>query len=419
MNKAVPFLKTELLAPAGSMEKLETALAYGAHAVYMGGPFMNLRGKNAGFSREELEKAVAKAHEAGVKAYICFNALPRESLFSQAKEALEQVACFSQYAMPDALIVADPGVLLLAQEILAHIPVHLSTQANTVNAKAIAFWQKHGVSRINLARELCVRDIQAIIKAVPDMDLELFVHGAQCMAISGRCMLSAHLNTRSANEGVCTHPCRFEYRTTQYTHAVVEEGSREGEGTWEVVEEEGYSTFFATEDLCLIKYIPFAVRQGMKALKIEGRMKSGGYLAHVVDTYATGLAHLQKGNFQPGLYLKELHNTASRPLGTGFFLSQKRQVLYKTNEKQQPVLARIIKKLGEDSYLMAVRHRFYASRSFAIMVPGLSRPVVKAGTYAIEKTDGTKLFVVHSGQTAVLRCQALPLAEHLFLRAVG
>lgn len=403
----------ELLAPAGNAEKLTTALTYGANAVYLGGPALNLRAPSSGFTWDGLAQGVRAAHAAGARAYVCVNALPRQEQMGLVREALERLADFKGETAPDGLIVADPGVLALARRLAPGLPLHLSTQANTANAESATFWQDTGVSRVNLARELSLKSMAAIARACPGLELEAFVHGAQCMAVSGRCMLSARMTGRSANQGLCTHPCRFKYKRTAVRF---EEATRPGEDAWEVVEEDGYSAFFAPEDLCLVKYVPWFARTGLNALKIEGRMKSGGYLAHAVDAYATALKDFRTGTFRPQRYLEELGNTASRPLGTGFFLPGGTRI-HDTPETQRPILARVLTRLSEDTFEVAVRHRWNTDRPVTVMQPGLKRPVIEAGAYALENADGERQSTVHSGMNAILRCGSGEIRENLYLRA--
>ncbi|WP_461211452.1 peptidase U32 family protein [Desulfocurvus sp. DL9XJH121] len=408
----------ELLAPAGNAEKLDTALAYGADAVYLAGPILNLRAPDAGFSWDGLARGAAQAHAAGARAYACLNALPGQEQTPLVREALERLADMDGPSRPDALIVADPGVLALARERLPRMPLHLSTQANTANAAAAAFWRAAGASRVNLARELSMRGVAGMARELretgADVELEMFVHGAQCMAVSGRCLLSASLTGRSANQGLCTHPCRFRYRPTAVRF---EEELRQGDDTWEAVQGEDHTAIFATEDLCLVKYLAWAARTGLAALKIEGRMKSGGYLAHVVDAYATALKDLRAGTFRPTLYLAELANTASRPLGTGFFLPGGRSRTYPRAEAPRPVVARVTRRLGDDAWELAVRHRLDASEPLVVMRPGLERPRLAARDYRLENPQGEALDRAHSGVTAVLRTESREIREKLYLRS--
>jgi len=411
----------ELLAPAGNPEKLATALTYGADAIYLGGPGPNLRAPGAGFADwAAVAEAVATAHAAGSQAYLCLNALPTQTHLPAVEQALEHLADLAGTQRPDALIVADPGVLHLARRHLPQMPLHLSTQANTANAAAASFWAEQGATRVNLARELTLADTRAMAAACPGVELEAFVHGAMCMAVSGRCTMSAHLNRRSANLGLCTHPCRFQYRATATRPLAVrlEEAQRPGRDTWEVLEQDGFTSVLAAEDLCLARYLPWFARVGLTALKIEGRMKSGGYLAHTVDVYATALADFARGAWRPELYMAELLNTASRTLATGFFLPGGRQVAWAAPAQQRPVLGRINRQLGPEAWEVAVRARWNADAPIAIMVPGLQRPTIANNDYTLEDAQGARRTDAHSGTTLTLRCPHPALRQGLFLRAV-
>lgn len=223
----------ELLAPAGDMEKLETAILYGADAVYLGGDGLNLRAGAGGFSKEALAAGIAKAHASNVKVYYTLNVYPRESQMLQLHEQIEHLA----EVRPDGIIAADPGVIRLLRRELPEIPVHVSTQANTSNSESVRFWRECGASRVNVARELRSQELMEMLaicrKQMPNMELEVFVHGAMCMAVSGRCYMSALLNDRPGNLGQCSHPCRYEYKPTSITF---EERTRPGEELWEIRE---------------------------------------------------------------------------------------------------------------------------------------------------------------------------------------
>lgn len=403
----------ELLAPVGNREKLETAIRYGADAVYLGGPIMNLRAKSAAFDWDDLCEGIAYAHQHDVSAYMCLNALPREQDLKKVDEALEHISGMDDASRPDALIIADPGVLAKTRKLLPDMPIHLSTQANTANSSSAAFWQDFGVSRVNLARELDLQAILNIRRALPDLELEVFCHGAMCMAVSGRCVMSAHMNNRSANLGLCTHPCRFDY---QVKAIAIEEKTRPGTLAWEVYEEDGYSSILAAEDLCLIKFLPWFMENGVHAIKIEGRMKSGGYLAQVVDSYATGLRALKAGAFKADEHLGELLNTASRPLTSGFFLPEGKRVTYPAAEVQHPIVGRILAQTGDESWQVAVRTRFDCSKPLCILVPGLERPVMASTEYSFENPQGERRDTIHSGTTLTLRASHPALSEGLFLR---
>lgn len=269
----------ELLVPAGGREQLEAALLYGADAVYMGGPELSLRTACDGFSGEGLAAAVRDAHAAGVKAYYCLNAMPYDAQLPAVEAMLERLPELGA----DGLIAADPGVIWLARKRCPSVPIHLSTQAHSVNGAAVAFWKEAGVQRVNLARELGFRAMHGLVEAFPDVEFEAFVHGAMCLALSGHCLLSAWVNNRPANQGRCTQPCRFEYRGMALT---VEERKREGEPLWEVRQGEAFSGFWAPQDLCLLRYAGLLADVGVRALKLEGRTKSGGYVAQIVTCTA-------------------------------------------------------------------------------------------------------------------------------------
>ncbi|GAB1409057.1 peptidase U32 family protein [Desulfovibrionales bacterium] len=392
MNMPVP----ELLVPAADPDKLETALLYGADAVYVGGHALNLRAKSGGFSFTELPSAVATAHAHGAKLYFTLNLLAWEQHLPLVRDYLQ---CLADTGV-DALIIADPGVLDLARTLVPHLPIHLSTQANTSNSAAVRFWQAQGVSRVNVARELSCRHIRALRTHAPDMELEVFAHGAMCMALSGRCLLSAHVNQRSANLGLCTHPCRFDYRVTGLR---LEERLRPGAPMWEMYEDDTYTQIMGAEDLCLVKYLPWFFHVGIQSVKIEGRMKTTSYLAQVTDVYRTALRDLQQGRFRPGLYLRELRHSTTRPLSSGFFLP--RRITLTTpmaSDQRAHIVARIVSEDGQGRWIMDVKHRFSCHDKLELVLPGLNRPVL--AEYGVETEDGTAVHEVHSGLRRVLRC---------------
>lgn len=398
------------------MEQLETAVLYGADAVYLSGKEYNLRAGSQGFDEQSLPIAVKLAHDAGVRVYYCLNALPRQHDLPGLEAALERLRALPD--PPDAFIAADPGVIRLARRRCPDIGLHLSTQANTANALSAAFWRDQGVSRVNLARELNLAAIKAVARHCPDLELEVFAHGAMCLAVSGQCLLSAWLNSRPANLGRCTHPCRFEYRAVSLA---VEEETRPGVLLWEALKEApGYSTLWAPEDLCLIKYARWFAKNGIHALKIEGRMKSGGYTAHVTDAYRTAIDSLGRKNPRPCEdYLFELANTASRPMGTGFFLPGDKRVRYPllAPEQRKPVIAKILGEQGPGTWSVHVRGRWDARKPVEIMLPGMRRPVLTPNGYALENHRGEKTAELHPGLIAVLHAEGAPLAPGLYLRA--
>ncbi|HOB41337.1 MAG: U32 family peptidase [Limnochordia bacterium] len=298
----------ELLAPAGNMEKAVVAMEYGADAIYLAGKGFGMRAKAGNFSPEELKEVLALARERGVKVYVTVNTYPRNEEMDQLPAYLEELA----ELQVDALIIADVGVLALARQYAPGLPLHLSTQANTVNYQAAKFWAELGVTRLVLARELSREEI-ARIRRETGCELEVFVHGAMCVAYSGRCLLSNVLTGRDANRGECAQSCRWRY-------AIVEE-KRPGE-YMPIEEDEGGTHIFNSKDLRLIEYIPDLVQLGVDSLKIEGRMKSAYYVATVVRAYrqALDLYAQNPENYQlPPELLEELDKVSHRPYWAGFF----------------------------------------------------------------------------------------------------
>jgi len=433
----------ELLAPAGDMEKLRACLLYGADAVYLGGPTGNLRAACAGFTGPELREAVALAGRKRVKIYYCLNSLPMQDDMPALPGLIEEAA----EAGVHGFIIADPGVLRLARRHAPKVPVHLSTQANTTNSEAVAFWADQGVVRINLARECSARDIYALRRDIrdsgPNMQLEVFVHGAMCLAVSGQCLLSAWLNARSGNQGRCTQPCRFEYRAL-----VVEEYTRPGEAVWRVesgMQKDGgcsgaYSSFWATQDLCLLPWLSWFINNRIDALKIEGRMKSAGYLAHTLDSYRTAIDSLTDGAEQKTRktlenFLTELLYAATRPLGSGFFLPGRRrnvtgEFLAKSGLPARPnrsgegrlpelghaLLAKVVGQKALGVWQLEVHGNWRRDMDVELMLPGLRRPVLIGGSYGLENQRGELADIVGNGAPALLYAAMDGLEAGIFLR---
>jgi len=302
--------KTELLAPAGNFEKLETAIHYGADAVYLAGKDFSLRNFSGNFSIDEMLEAVAYAHAKNVKVYVACNIYPRtdeESDISEFLSALGEI-------QPDAVIIADPGILMQARKIIPAIPIHLSTQANTTSRQSVLFWASQGVTRINTARELTLDEIKQIALNSP-VEVETFVHGAMCISYSGRCLLSSYMARRDSNRGMCAHPCRWKY-------SVVEE-LRPGH-YMPLAEDDRGSYIFNSRDLCMIDHVPEMIRAGISSLKIEGRMKGINYLSAAIKTYRQAIDLYYEA---PGKYTvsKDWQQTLAginqRGYCTGFYLN--------------------------------------------------------------------------------------------------
>ena len=311
----------ELLSPAGNFEKLKAAIRYGADAVYLAGNAFGMRAAADNFSNEELISAVEYAHARGKRVYVTVNTMPHEGEY----EALREYTEVLRRARPDALIVADIGVLSLMRERLPEIPLHLSTQANAVSAAACRAWHALGASRIVLARELTLSEIRAIRAALPsEVELEVFIHGSMCISYSGRCLLSSYLSGRDANRGGCTQPCRWSYRTSVERIALVEE---KREKTPLPIEEiDGQTFILSSKDLSMISHVRELIDAGISSFKIEGRMKSAYYTAVVTNTYRMAIDRALSGDGElDPLWLRELESVSHREYSTGFFFDDPRE----------------------------------------------------------------------------------------------
>lgn len=309
--------KIELLAPAGNMEKLKTALIYGADAVYFGGSSYGLRAFAGNFDDSGIREAVEYTHNMGKKAYVTVNIFPH----NEDLEGLDEYLKLLYSVNVDAVLISDPGVLAVAKEAAPDLDIHLSTQANNVNYKSALFWHKLGVKRVVLARELSLEEIREIRDKTPDtLELEAFVHGAMCISYSGRCLLSSYMTGRDSNRGACAHPCRYKYY-------LVEE-KRPGE--YMQIEEDNKGTYIMnSKDLCMIEHLPEVIKSGVTSLKIEGRMKSSFYVATVVKAYRKTLdEYIAKGDnyvFNPE-WMTDLEKASHREFSTGFYFKNPGQV---------------------------------------------------------------------------------------------
>ncbi len=309
--------KPEILSPAGNLEKLKFAIEYGADAVYLGGKLFNLRERAGNFSVEEMAEGIEYAHLRGKRVYVTLNAFARNRDFEELKSYVKEIALLK----PDALIVSDLGVLSLVREIAPELDIHISTQANVTNYKVVEILKDLAVKRVVLARELSIPEIAEIKEKVPDVELEVFVHGAMCMAYSGRCLLSDYLAYRASNKGACSQSCRWKYY-------IVEE-KRPGE-LYEI-EEDGKGTYiFNSKDLCALPVLPELVRAGVDSFKIEGRVKSAYYVAVVTDVYRKAVDLLFESpqefeDFLPFL-MGELKKVSHRPYTLGFLVPENEEI---------------------------------------------------------------------------------------------
>ena len=303
--------ETELLVPASSLEVLKVAVIYGADAVYIGGEVYGLRAKAKNFSKEDMIEGIRFAHEHGVKVYVTANILAHNGDLEGVKEYFKEL----KEIKPDALIIADPAIFMLAKEICPEIERHVSTQANNTNYGTYKFWYDLGAKRVVSARELSLEEIKEIRANIPDdLEIETFIHGAMCISYSGRCLLSNYFTGRDANQGACTHPCRWKY-------AVVEE-QRPGEYL-PVYENERGTYIFNSKDLCMIEHIPDLLSSGIDSFKIEGRMKTALYVATVARTYRKAIDDCMESEekYLANLdwYKDQISACTYRQFTTGFF----------------------------------------------------------------------------------------------------
>ena len=311
LDKDINMRDLELLVPAGSLEVLKIAVIYGADAVYIGGEMFSLREKAQNFSKEEMAEGIAFAHEHGVKVYVTAN------IFAHNEDLKEAVDYFKELEelKPDAVLISDPGLFMLAKENCPSVQIHISTQANNTNYEIFRFWKSLGATRVVTARELSLKEIKEIRAHIPEeMEIESFIHGAMCISYSGRCLLSNYFTGRDANHGACTHPCRWKY-------SVVEE-KRPGEYL-PVYENERGTYIFNSKDLCMIEHLPDMIDAGIDSFKIEGRMKTALYVATVARTYRKAIDDYLK---DPALYeknmpwyLDQISDCTYRQFTTGFF----------------------------------------------------------------------------------------------------
>lgn len=357
--------RLELLAPAGDSQKLAMAIQYGADAVYLGIQAYSLRAQAGNFSPDQLRAALDTARARQVKVYVALNILAHPSDLTGLRECLRDLASLG----PDGLIVADPGILALARTEAPRLPIHISTQANVTNAASCRFWHAQGASRIVLARELTLSEIQAIRADIPPaLELEAFVHGAMCMAYSGRCLLSNLFTGRGANQGECAQPCRWEYEVTEVKRA---------DQPLLLAEDQRGSYIFNSRDLCLIEHLPALAAAGINSLKIEGRVKSAFYVATVVKAYREALdayyADPEHYQCDPA-WLADLAKTVHRPFNTGFYFSAPRadaKIFREDTQVREAAVVGVILTYLPDSGLALVeqRNRVLAGEALELVSP--------------------------------------------------
>lgn len=356
--------KTELLLPASSLEVLKVAVIYGADAVYIGGEAFGLRANAKNFSLEEMKEGITFAHAHGAKVYVTANILAHNRDLEGVKAYFKEL----KEIQPDALIISDPAVFVIAKEILPEVEIHISTQANNTNYGTYLFWYQQGAKRVVSARELSIQEIKEIREQIPDeLEIETFIHGAMCISYSGRCLLSSFLTGRDANQGACTHPCRWNY-------ALMEE-TRPGE-YMPVFENERGTYIFNSKDLCMIEHIPELMEAGIDSFKIEGRMKTALYVAVVARTYRLAIEDYKKSPayYQERLpfYREEIAKCINRQFTTGFFFGKpdKEAQIYDSNtyQKEYTYLG-IIGECRKGHYRLEQRNKFSVGEQIEVMKP--------------------------------------------------
>lgn len=341
--------KPELLAPAGNLEKLKTAINFGADAVYLGGNKLNLRAFANNFNNDELKEGIEFAHKRGKKVYVTLNVFPH----NEDLDGLEEYLIELNNLNVDAIIVSDPGIIMTAKEVVKDLELHLSTQSNNVNWKSALFWHKQGIRRIVLARELSLKQIKEIRNKLPEScELEAFVHGSMCMSYSGRCLLSNYMTGRDANRGGCAQPCRYKY--------YLMEEKRPGE-YFPVFEDEKGTYIMNSKDLCMIEHIPELMESGITSFKIEGRMKSSFYVATVVKAYREAIDEYYKNPKEYKFkekWINILKMASHRQYHTGFYFGEKNKQIYETSSYIRTYdIIGVVREYNEEKGLALIEQR--------------------------------------------------------------
>lgn len=368
--------KIELLAPAGDINKLKTAVEYGADAVYLGGESFGLRKASKNFSMEDIKWATDYLHERGKKIHVTLNIIPHNDDMEGVEDYIKELYEIGV----DALIVADPGMFMKVKEVAPDFPIHISTQGSVTNVETVKFWQKLGAERVVMARELSLKEVADIIKEVGDtIEVETFAHGAMCMSYSGRCLLSNYMTGRDANMGDCAQPCRYKY------HLVEEKRP----GQYFPIEEHDEGTFIMnSKDLCMIEHIDEMIEAGIASLKIEGRVKSEYYLATVIRSYRMAIdayyADPENYKYDPSL-LEEIKKVSHRDFTTGFFYGQANEdsQVYEDNSYIRGYdFVGIVLDYDEETKIATIeqRNRVFVGEEIEIFGPG-----IKHFDYKIEK----------------------------------
>jgi len=422
--------KPELLLPAGDMEKLKIAFKYGADAVYAGVPYFSLRARENQFQLQGIREAVEYVRSIGKTIYLTLNIVPHNVKIEPLKKALPMMAALK----PDAFIVSDPGIIALCKEICPEIPLHLSVQANNVNYAAIKFWHSMGIERAILSREISIKEIKEIHEQVPEIELECFVHGAICMAYSGRCLLSNYFSYRDANQGTCAHSCRWQYKVykeneenkeyealglkKEMTHDGVydakykplegkyylEEGKRQGDKL-EIDEDEFGTYIMNSRDLCAVEYIKELMDAGVISFKIEGRSKTIHYVASTARVYRKAIDEASEGKSPSFDYLTELAKTANRGYIPGFLVAnpkEKAQYYEKNVPFQTHKFMGVVRNVKEDGFCeVEIRNRLEKNSEIEVFGPKTEEDFSQK-VKELKNLKGEDVDVAHGGDKNVL-----------------
>jgi len=376
--------KIELLAPAGSMEKLKMAFLYGADACYLGGIAFGLRANAKNFDLDEITKACEYAHKKGKRVYVTVNIMAHNEDLIGLEDYLRGLS----QAKVNAILVSDPGIFMTVKETVPEMEVHLSTQANATNYKTVQYWRNQGMTRAVLARELSLKEIRQIRDRIDEsFELEAFVHGAMCVSYSGRCLLSSFLTGRDANRGECSHPCRWKYHLVESTRP----------DEYYPIEEDTHGTHILnSKDLCMIQYIPDLIRGGISSLKIEGRMKSAYYVAMVVRAYRLAIDAYYKDpdHWQFNSYwMEEIEKTSHRKFTTGFYFGNQhsKAQAYDTSKyiRDYSFIGIVISDNYESGcWKIEQRNKFSLDDDVEIIEPGSDKTIYTRVLKIVEGTTG-------------------------------
>ena len=396
--------KPELLAPAGSFEKAKTAFLYGADAVYCGTGTLSLRSR-AEVDNDDLAKTIEYAHSIGKKVYATINIYAWDTYYEEIKK---QAKMLNELKV-DAIIASDGGVMEVLKEYAPDVEIHVSTQANTVSYHATNFWHKNGAKRVILGRELNKEQIREIMeKKNPEIDVEMFVHGAICFGYSGRCFLSDFLASRSANLGDCAQSCRWAY------NVYVEEHNNPG-NLMPVEHDDNGTYIFSSKDMCLIKEIPEIIELGVNSLKIEGRLKTEYYLASVVNSYRNAIDDYLKDpeNYDYTKYLKELEKTKTRGLTTFYFNDRNNKDFQEYEGKQYnpdyEFGGKVLENKEGKKYLIEIRNKLTVGDSMEILIPGEIESTVFEIQDLWDTETGERIETVNPGKAGQTVLMELPI----------